>query len=231
MTEYRLRAASIGFLLLMAGCSKSEKDFAGTYRTFYATKVEITDAFGEMERAFHLKPSGKTSGRSFNDLGEIKVELFVDPQKKALSGEAVFYLKTVDNTSVKPEETTKQFDLDVSNFRLNGDTLEFSLDNQLFKNTGRRIIGKIVKGGDANVLGIGKEMVTFPAMATSPFFVRQLGPTVYYNCYNEEITKSKVRSFFTEQETRFVKEIESEKSPRAKQFLENSLADVRARLK
>src|SRR5258706_9511885 len=111
---------SIFILLATISCSKkSERDYIGSYKTFYTTKIELGNAVtGFLFGGRGSKP--EITAKSFNDLGEISVELF--DGNNGLQGEGSLVVKKAQNMSFSPSETIKKMSLDFSNFRMRHDT-------------------------------------------------------------------------------------------------------------
>ncbi len=155
---------SIFILLATISCSKkSEKDYIGSYKTFYATKIELGNAVtGFLFGGRGSKP--EITAKTFNDLGEISVELFEG--SNGLQGEGSVVIKKAQNMSLSPSETAQKTSLDFSNFRMKHDTLVFSLENEILRLEGKKLRGAIVKNKTGIYIGldeaVGIKMVKGP---------------------------------------------------------------------
>src|SRR5260221_5638925 len=134
---------SIFILLATISCSKkSEKDYIGSYKTFYATKIELGNAVtGFLFGRRGSKP--EITAKSFNDLGEISVELFEG--SNGFQGEGSVVIKKAQNMLFSPSEAAQKTSLDFSNFRMKHDTLVFSLENEILRLEGKKLKSAILK--------------------------------------------------------------------------------------
>jgi hypothetical protein len=214
-------------LLLIVSCSRrSEKDYIGNYKTFYATKIELGNAVtGFLFGGRGSKP--EITAKTFNDLGEISVELFEG--SNGLQGEGSVVIKKAQNMSFSPTETTKKMSFDFSNFRMRNDTLVFSLENEILRLEGKKLRGAIVKNESGIYVGLDK--ATDIKTVNGPFDASEKDGIQFFKCLEKSKAHELGIDFFKRQEKELIGRIKNESKSNAKKILENSLAEVRKQMK
>jgi hypothetical protein len=213
-------------ILVTTSCSrKSEKDYLGSYKTFYATKIELGNTVtGFLFGGRGSKP--EITAKTFNDLGEISIELFEG--NNGLQGEGSLVIKKAQNMSFTPSETVKKISLDFSNFRMRNDTLVFSLDNELLRLEGKKLQGAIVKNKDGVYLGLDKASGVLTVIG--PFDASEKDGVQFFKCLDKTKAYELAQEFFRAQEKELLARMKNESKPNAKKVLENSLNEVRKQM-
>jgi hypothetical protein len=216
----------IFILFLIVSCAKkTEKDYIGSYKTFYATKIELANAatgflFGGRGSKVEI------TAKSFNDLGEISLELF--DGNKGLQGEGLLVVKKAQNMSFSPSETIKKMSFDFSNFRLRNDTLVFSLENEILRLEGKKLRGAIVKNQSGIYFGL--DMAFDIQTVDGPFDSFEKDGIRFYKCLEKTKARELGIDFFKAQERELLSRIKNEPKSNTKKILENSLNEVRKQM-
>lgn len=197
----------------------------GSYRTFYATKIELGNAvtgllFGGRGTKVEI------TAKSFNDLGEISLELF--DGSNGLQGEGSLVVKKAQNMSFSPSETTKKMSFDFSNFRMKSDTLVFSVENEILRLEGKKLRGAIVKNESGIYFGLDKAFDI--QTIDGPFDSSEKDGIRFYKCLEKTKAKELGINFFKAQERELLARIKNESKANTKKFLENSLNEVRKQM-
>lgn len=217
---------SVFLFLLINGCAnhKTERDFVGKYKSFYCTKI----ALGNNVTGFLFggRPSRPTA-KSFNDLGEITLELFEG--KAGIQGEESIVIKKSENMSFSPTESATKMSFDLSNFHISGDTLIFSLSNQLLSLQGKKYTGKVIKNASGVLLGFDRVNAGLDS-ARGPFDVNEKDGILYLKCFDKERTLELGRSYFKKQEQDLTDKLSAEHNNNKRIILENSIDAVRKQM-
>jgi|GEM_PF-5907307 len=219
-------------MLLTWSCTKSDKDFVGKYTTYYATKIEIPDNINLITLRRGDKPKTTTTAKAFHDLGEIQIDLFQDQEKKIISGEAYLVRKVVIPAMFgATREHSEKIALDISNIRMNNDTLECTLDNQILKLQSKKITLRIVKRDNTTVIGISQEApINNNILQENPFFNSNKAGFAYFNVFDIPIMQSKFRDFYQNQIKTTTSLMQQETDPLKKMKLANSLKELEAKI-
>lgn len=216
---------SVFILLITSSCTRrSEKDYVGNYKTFYATKIELGNAVTGLLFDRGSKP--EITAKSFSDLGEISIELFEG--QNGLHGEGYLVVKRAQNMSFNPIEEVKKMSLDFSNFRMKGDTLVFFIENEIWKFEGKKLKGMIVKNESGIYVGLDK--VTGINIVNGPFDEPEKDGMQFLKCVEKAKAHALATEFFKKQEKELLIRIKNEPKPNAKKVLENSLSEVRKQM-
>ncbi|MBS1507020.1 MAG: hypothetical protein JSS79_10275 [Bacteroidetes bacterium] len=214
---------------IVFGCQKSEKDFIGSYHSFYVTKVNLPNGSNMMGMMFGVKAKQLADGQEFDDLGDIGIELFADQSGKEVKGEAVIVIKKVMNAGFGLKETSEKLNFDVTNLRLNGDTLVGNLENQVLRLTGKKIKLSLVKNGTMSVVGIGNDLGVKNS-DNNPLLVSSNAGFHFFKCLDEQEVRNEERAFFEKEEKDLNTKLEIEKDETKKQIIKNSLVEIKSRL-
>lgn len=214
---------------IVLGCGKSEKDFIGSYHSFYVTKINLPSGSNMMGMMFGVKAKQPADGKEFDDLGDIGIELFADQSGKEVKGEAVIVIKRVMNAGFGLKETSEKLNFDVTNLRLNGDTLVGNLENEVLRLTGKKIKLSLVKNGTMSVVGIGNDLGVKNS-ESRPLLVSSNADFHFFKCLDEQSVNNEERAFFEKQEKDLNTKLATEKDETKKQVIKNSLIEIKSRL-
>jgi len=215
---------------LLTSCKKKEKDFVGEYQTLYTTKIEVANQFDPFMLFYNSKKIEITA-KTYYDLADIKLNLFIDESEKRLKGELRMTRKT-EGTLLKTSVSIKDIDFDVSNLRIVNDTLIFSLDNQILKYEGKKINGRLIKNRKEFVLGF-EEGLTGSNNYTekNPLYNSTRNEIIYCRTLSSDISRDSVfKQFYRLQIADLRQKREDSKNKVDKKVLENSIKELEKRL-
>jgi hypothetical protein len=209
-------------VFLFSGCAskKTEDDFIGKYKSFYAAKIDL----GNSVSGFLFGGSTKPTAKSFNDLGEITLELSLG--KDGIQGEESIVIKKSQNESFTPSETNIKMSFDLANFHISGDTLFFSLSNQLLSLQGKKYFGSVVKNKSGVLLGFDRVNVGIDS-TEGPFDAGKAEGILYLKCLEKDRVIELGKNYFKEQERQLTSKLSNEHNDNKRIILKNSLEEVR----
>lgn len=215
---------------LLTSCSKTEKDFVGEYQTLYATKIEIANQFDPF-MSFYSNKKREITAKTYYDLADIKLNLFIDESEKRLKGELRMTRKNEEGF-LKTSVSVKDIDFDVSNLRIVNDTLIFSLDNQMLKFEGKKINGRLIKNKKEFILGFEKGLTgSNNYTEKNPLYNSTRNEIIYNRTLSSDINRDSVfKQFYRLQITDFGQKREDSKKEVDKKILENSIKELEKRL-
>jgi len=144
-------------------------------------------------------------------------------------GEESIVIKKSQNMSFNPSESEKKMSFDLSNFRMAGDTLIFSLSNQLLSLQGKKYSGSIVKNESGVFLGFDRTNVGIDSIS-GPFDVKQIDGILYLKCFEKERALELGKNYFKEQERDLTNKLSVEHNGNKRIILENSIEAVRKQM-
>ncbi|MCX8489986.1 MAG: hypothetical protein ORN54_02860 [Cyclobacteriaceae bacterium] len=215
---------------LLTSCSKTEKDFVGEYQTLYTTKIEIANQFDPF-MSFYSNKKREITAKTYYDLADIKLNLFIDESEKRLKGELRMTRKNEEGF-LKTSVSVKDIDFDVSNLRIVNDTLIFSLDNQILKFEGKKINGRLIKNNKEFILGFEKGLTgSNNYTEKNPLYSSTRNEIIYNRTLSSDINRDSVfKQFYRLQITDFGQKREDSKKEVDKKILENSIKELEKRL-
>ena len=217
---------------VLSSCGKTNKDFVGEYQTLYPAKIDLPDNFNPLMSFSHSSQKRETTAKSYCELADIKINLFIDESEKILKGEAEVIFKDVEKFSFLPTVKTKEMDFDIVNIRINNDTLEFSLENQLLKLEGKKIKGRLVKTKDGDYLGFDKDL-TGKNLYTekSPLFRALKDEIIFYKTITIDQKREEVmKQFYRAQIIDLTKSAQEAENSTQKKIAENSIKELESKL-
>jgi hypothetical protein len=213
---------------LLFSCSSSDNDFVGKYNTFYCSYVELAN-----ESNPFLLRNGKqgVTAKKFYNLNPVELEIFIDEADKKLKGEGVIRYTRAENFSLKPSLIREKMNVELSNFRIQNDTLWFSLTNDLLKMGGRNYKGYIVKNGEQSFVGLEKEFSgTNRYSEKSPFF-KASSKVMYTYLASDKEEVSLLKSFYELQKTDLEQLLQEDNSKFDEAVIKNSILHLEGKLK
>jgi hypothetical protein len=215
---------------LLTSCSKTEKDFVGEYQTLYATKIEIANQFDPF-MSFYSNKKREITAKTYYDLADIKLNLFIDESEKRLKGELRMTRKNEEGF-LKTSVSVKDIDFDVNNLRIVNDTLIFSLDNQMLKFEGKKINGRLIKNKNGFVLGFEKGLTgSNNYTEKNPLYSSTKNEIIYNKTLPKDIGRDSIfNQFYRLQIADFGQKREESKNEVDKKILLNSIKELEKRL-
>lgn len=214
----------IGLMFFLNSCSKDEDDYVGKHSTYFSLKISLpNDRFNK----------SVITGEEFEDLGQLHMDIFRSGKDGPLSGECTLVVKEPVRIFSRYLVDTKKISLEMVNFRLDGDTLVFSLEPASMRGSSVSLKAKLISQPGALVLGL--ERSTFAegvemGEGNGPFFVSEAGGFLYFACKNLEESKETIHAFFSAQKDAISAKIVQETDAVKKKVLENSLSAVNYRM-
>jgi len=207
----RILTTALLCTLLLSSCKTELEDFVGGYNTAYSESIETVETSGSVRV-------------QFSELMPIRIKLFKDAQTNLIKGEMRWNYHTHVNIHV-PLKKERVYEM--SNFRIVGDTLEFSVG----KTT---MTAQLVKSSGVHVFGIEKKYIQWGDLfflSKNPLYKSETSKMIYYkapNTFNEEeLTKE----FYNTQISAWKSELQDPASKRGEEcrayinYLTNQLSD------
>lgn len=194
-------------LIVLASCSKSEDDFVGEYKFYTVSYVNVEDTY---------KPgllSLLNEAMEFYAFDPVEVSVFTENGK--LKGE-VRVVRTMEGVGSKVARDKVSFDL--KNFRVQNDTLLFSISNAFYQRSYKGFL--IEENGRFNI-GVEKDFAGATGLNKNAYFRSLLDDYVVYNT-NLSSEGDIVKSFYTTQRDSLKSLYEKEKDDDKKYVLSNS---------
>ena len=186
-------------LLLFSACKTETelKDFVGDYNTAYSESVQTVELIGYNKIYF-------------SELMPIKIKIFNDEQTNLIKGEMRMSYHTHVEISL-PLISERVYDME--NFRILGDTLEFSFRKS-------KTTAQVIKSSNGNVFGIERKFIEwgdFPFLTKNPLYKSETSKMIYYKIpepFNEE---GLTEEFYNIQINKWKSELQDPKSKSKKE--------------
>jgi len=179
MKNSKILISLLGLTIILASCSKSNKDYVGEYKTQFTVdvKAENTQTFWA-SKGFVEIPTG------FNavDLGSIYLNLVLNESTNTLTGNGGLNIPVVQSMgySTSKQRVRRNFDVIAPNIK--NDTLFFSIQPLSSNN---RMNAYLIKDGDQVFLGLDKSMCS--TKANGPQFIKTNGNYNQFNTNDPEL--------------------------------------------
>lgn len=203
--------------LTLLGCAKTKNDFIGKYQTKYTSKVRVVGSYPE---------------KDYYDLCLYQIELFEGQEKSAIQGTGSIVVKSLgkDGFIIGRENETGNFDL--TDIRVNNDTLEFSIENQLLKFQGKKLNGQIIKTNDFTVIGLDEHLTSEDASNKNPHFLLNKNGLTYYKETVDVPHKIEMEKQFYENQVNSLKKIlAGSNGALEKENVKKAITDFNSRMK
>lgn len=212
--------------LFIIGCTKTEEDFVGSYKTLHTTKVR-SGSSGFF--SFYSKRPARNTTASYLELRDVEINIFKDGE--SLKGEAEISSSKAD--AFDPNTSVKKVGFDLVNFRLENDTLRFTFENQALKLMGKKVKGLIYGQQGSTIIGIDNELTTEKNYKTpNPLYISSNKEFNFYHVISTENPKSAItEKFYNLQIENYNKQLKETSDKETKQILENSIKEIEERLK
>uniref|UniRef100_UPI004048F76A hypothetical protein n=1 Tax=Fulvivirga sp. TaxID=1931237 RepID=UPI004048F76A len=166
-------------LFICSACSLSETDYISKYQFYHSNHFQVPDKDRSMKDPLifmksDIQEKHKTEAYEVLLLDEVNIDIFQDQSSNTIKGEMKIdfnqFQKQQLFSNTGPKIAKSQLNFDLSNLRIENDTLYFKISNPKMNLTGRFYSGFILKSNNKSLIGISNDLFFESDSGHNPWF-------------------------------------------------------------